>query len=207
MDKSLPLVRCREKDPLTARDRRYELVRTAAAEFCQDRIARHHDADARQSCWYFTTVLYMHFASKECLFREAVQWNSNARTHAVQRRIGSIAAREIPDWLEQAVEAVVTVCLSAEGGPMLMNRALLESPEFGADLQWQEMRCVAAIWEQEISLRIQHDQPRQLLSTSEIYCAVQTCYSYALWLGALRHTHASAAALVRRVLERAATCC
>ena len=59
------------------------------------------------------------------------------------------------------------------------------------------------------------DRPRQLLPTSEIYCAVQTCYSYALWLGALRHTHASAAALVRqfaggaaelaRVLERAAT--
>ena len=57
------------------------------------------------------------------------------RTHAVQRRIGSIAAREIPEWLEQAVEAVVTVCLSAEGGPILMNQAPLESPEFGADLQ------------------------------------------------------------------------
>ena len=39
--------------------------------------------------------------------------------------------------------------------------------------------------EREISLRIQHDQPRPLLSTSKMYCAVQTCYSYALWLGAL----------------------
>jgi AcrR family transcriptional regulator len=178
------------------------LVRTAAAEFAKTGLHATTTEALARAAGISQPVLYLHFANKEALFREAVQRNSNARANAVERRIGSIGVAEIPEWIEHATTAIVTVCLSADGGPMLMNWALLELPEFGADLHRQELGEVAATWEREISLRTH--KGRGLLPMPEIYCAVQTCYSYAFWLGALRHTHVSAAALVRQFAGGAA---
>ena len=154
------VIRLREKDRLTARDRRDQLVRTAAAEFAKTGLHATTTEALARAAGISQPVLYLHFANKEALFREAVQRNSSARADAVERRIASIGVAEIPEWIEQAVAAIVTVCLSTDGGPMLMNWALLELPEFGADLHRQELGCVAAIWEREISLRI-HDQRRR----------------------------------------------
>ena len=208
-------IRFREKDRLTARDRRDQLLRTAAAEFAKTGLHATTTQILARAAGVSEPVLYAHFDNKESLFREAVQRNSTERVRALQRRIASITAAEVTEWAEQAVEAVVMVCLSADGGPLLTNWALLEAPNFGVDVHRQEMGCVAAIWERELSLRIPDAQPRRLLPTAEVYCVVQTCYSYALWLGALRHTSVSAAPLVKhfaggaaelaRALERAAT--
>ena len=215
METASTVIRFRGNDRLTARDRRDQLLRTAAAEFAKTGLHATTTQVLARAAGVSEPVLYVHFESKESLFREAVQRNSTERVRALQRRIASITAAEVTEWTEQAVEAVVTVCLSADGGPLLTNWALLELPDFGVDVHRQEMGYVAAIWEREISFRIPDAQPRRVLPTAEIYCVVQTCYSYALWLGALRHTPVSAAPLVKqfagwaaelaRALQRAAT--
>ena len=209
------MIRFSGNERLTSPDRRDQLLRTAAVEFAKTGLRATTTHVLARAAGVSEPVLYAHFECKEQLFREAVQRNSTTRIRALERRMATLTAIDVTEWTEQAVEAVVTVCLSADGGPLLTNWALLELPEFGVEVHRQEIGCVAAIWEREISFRIPNARPRRVLPIAEIYCVVQTCYSYGLWLGALHHTPRSAAPLVKhfaggdaelaRALERAAT--
>lgn len=170
----------RAKDCLTAQERRDQLVRMAVAEFAKRGLHATTTDSLAKSAGISQPVIYLHFPHKEALFREAVQRNSAARAEAVERRIASISVRGTVDWIEHAVTATVTACLSTHGGPRLMNWALLELPDFGADVHRHEVCSVAAVWEREISLRTQ--QGSGLPRTPDIGCAVQVCYPYAFWL-------------------------
>jgi hypothetical protein len=72
-------------------------------------------------------------------------------------------------------------------------------PEFGADLLRQEIGTVAAIWHDELSARF-----ADAGGLGIHHRCVQACYSYALWLGALRHSHATAAPLAKEFAAEAA---
>jgi hypothetical protein len=79
---------------------------------------------------------------------------------------------------------------------LITNWALLELPDFSADLHRQEIAAVATMWQTEISRRVTAARTRLMISSHLIPCAVHACYAYAFWLAALRHSRRTAAPLV-----------
>lgn len=195
--------RSSEKKRLTADDRREQLLHTTAVEFAKTGFRATTTTALARAGGISEPVLYTHFPDKECLFREVVKRDSERRVRALQLKISSLAPATPHHCLEQLFEATVSLCLSGEGGPVLMNWALLEVPEFAADLHRQEIGTVASMWQDKLSARLPDAYCRPVAS-AYIFGCVQACYSYALWLGALRHTRATAAALAREFAGGAA---
>jgi AcrR family transcriptional regulator len=195
--------RSTEKKRLTAHGRREQLLETAAAEFAKSGFHATTTAALAKAAGVSEPVLYAHFPDKECLFRDVVKRDSEERVRALQLRISSLAPAAPRQCIEELFEATISACLKGKSGPVLTNWALLELPEFAADLHRQEIGTVAAIWQENLSARFSDVDSRPVISGYTFGC-VQVCYSYALWLGAVRHTQETAAPLAKEFTAWAA---
>jgi AcrR family transcriptional regulator len=195
--------RSSEKKRLTAPDRRAQLLHSSAVEFAKTGFHSTTTTALARAGGISQPVLYAHFPDKERLFREVVKRDSEKRVRALQLRISSLAPATPRRCIEQLFEATVSVCLSRKSGPVLTNWALLELPEFAADLHRQEIGTVAAIWQEKFCASFPDADCGPVVSAYTIGC-VQACCSYALWLGALRHTHATAVPLAKEFAAGAA---
>jgi AcrR family transcriptional regulator len=172
------------------------LLHTATVEFAKTGLHSTTTTALARAGGISEPVLYVHFPDKECLFREVVKRDSEGRVRALHLRISSLAPATPRQCIEQLFQETVSVCLLVKSGPVLTNWALLELPEFGADLHRQEIGTVAAIWQEKFYATFPDVDSGPVVSAYTIGC-VQACYSYALWLGALRHTPATAAPLAK----------
>jgi AcrR family transcriptional regulator len=193
-----------DKQRLTARDRREQLLSAASTQFAKNGLHATTTATLAAAAGVSEPTLYAHFADKEALFQEVVRRNSEARVHALQRRMSSIIARKPRECIEAMLEATVLVCLSADGGPLVTNWALLELHEFGADLHRQEIGFISTMCDEEFATRFPNERRIPTLTAYLISFAIQACYSYGLWLGTMRHTSQTAGPLVRQFAASAA---
>jgi AcrR family transcriptional regulator len=193
-----------EKGRLASQARREQLLRAASPEFAKTGLHATTTAALAAAAGVSEPTLYSHFPDKESLFKEVVRRNSEARVAAVQLQVSSIVASRPRDCIEAMLEATVLVCISVDGGSLVTNWALLELPEFAADLHRQETGLVSIFCEEGFARRFP-DEPRSPAVTGYlISSAIQACYSYGLWLVALRHTKATAGQLVKEFAATAA---
>jgi len=184
------------KARLSADNRRKQLLSTAAAQFAKTGYHATTTSVLARAAGISEPVLYTYCRSKELLFREVVKANSEARIRALRLQLSSITETAVTGCIRQLAETTVSVCLSAGRGPLPTTWALLELPDFAADLQRQEIAAVGTMWETEISSRVTAARTRLMISTHLIPRAVHACYAYAFWLAALRHSRRTAAGLV-----------
>jgi AcrR family transcriptional regulator len=187
---------------LDACGRREQLLRTAAAEFAKTGLRATTTVALATAAGVSEPILYAHFAGKESLFKEAVRSDSQARLRAFRRRLESVSDTKLGSCLEQMAEATISISLAADRGPLVMNWALMEAPDFATELQRDEIGAVIQIWETELKRLVTDSRRRLALSTHILPYAVHACYSYGLWLTALRHTHNTAADLTRQFAAR-----
>jgi AcrR family transcriptional regulator len=192
-----------DRERLTAHDRREQLLSAATVAFARTGFHATTTSALAKAAGVSEPTLYVHFVDKEDLFRQVVTRESVSRIHALKIRLSSIGPATPRKWMEQLIEATVSVNLSADGGPVLTSWALLELPDFGVDLHREEIGTVAAIWQQHLPGRLPDGACAPVVSAHTMGC-IEACYAYALWLGALRHTEASAAPLVRQFAAGAA---
>jgi AcrR family transcriptional regulator len=142
--------------------------------------------------------LQIYFGNKAELFREAVEINIEARLHSLDRDLALIAGQNEIDSVERMAEATMMVCLSDASNAMLMNWALLEAPEFAADLYRNEIGSVRVLWDREVARHFPASRMRDIVSLHIVPFAVNTCLAHGLWLATLRHTPESAEPLARQ---------
>jgi hypothetical protein len=109
-----------------------------------------------------------------------------------------IAAENGIHSVEIMAEATMLVCLSDASNAMLMNWALLEAPEFAADLYRNEIGSVRVLWDREVARHFPASRARDIVSLHIVPFAVNTCLAHGLWLATLRHTPESAEPLARQ---------
>ena len=79
-----------------------------------------------------------------------------------------------------------------------MAWALLEMPEFAADVHRAEIGSTEALWITEIADRFGNGRSGARLSIDVVPYAAHACVAFGLWLATLRHTPATAEAHARQ---------
>jgi AcrR family transcriptional regulator len=182
---------------LTGSNGRARMLRKASELFAMNGLHGTTTLTLAQAAGISEAVLHVYFGSKTELFREVVELNIESRLDSLDRDLTSIAAENEIDSVENMAEATMMVCLSDESNAMLMNWALLEAPEFAADLYRNEIGSVRVLWDREVARRFPASRAREIISLHIVPFAVNTCLAHGLWLATLRHTPASAAPLAR----------
>jgi hypothetical protein len=140
----------------------------------------------------------MHFETKRKLFEAAVQRNTDQRLAELQERFASIPNLAPVECIERMAEATILACADGECNAALIIWALMETPEFAADVYRFEIGSAAAIWDAEIAKRFAGSAVRSRLAVHLAPYAVHACMSFGFWLAALRHQPATAAAHARQ---------
>jgi AcrR family transcriptional regulator len=132
-------------------------------------------------------ILYMHFGSKEKLFKEVVRSNVETRLTALRDRLSAIPQGTPTRWVESAAEITVMGSASDAGNASLMAWALLETPECAIDLYRNEIGAVRAMWESEMAEHVPESSARTRLAVHLVPYAVNACLAFGFWLATLRH--------------------
>lgn len=155
-------------------------------------------------------MLYVHYATKEDLFREAVEHSTHARTAMLRDSLASVGRMGPAEMIEAMAERTVLACVEEKGA--LMAWALLEMREFAADVHRAEIGATEALWIAEIESRFGDSAAGARLSIHVAPYAAHACLAFGLWLAALRHTPETARANARQYagglvhVARAALC-
>jgi AcrR family transcriptional regulator len=142
-------------------------------------------------------ILYVHFGSKEHLFRRAVEYNIETRLRLLEARTESIEYESETAAIQGIAEATVTACVAGAGNSMLTHWALLEDPDYAADLYRHELGSVEIVWNRAFADRFPDSRSCRILSVHLVPHAVHACLAYGFWLATLRHDTDSAAPLAQ----------
>jgi AcrR family transcriptional regulator len=150
---------------LAGTNRREQVLQTASTQFAMTGLHGTTTLALANAAGVSEPILYVHFGSKERLFREAVERNIETRLGALDARLSSIHRESsIVKYLEGMAEAKVSVCLSDAGNAVLTNWALLEAPEYAANLYRNEIGAVGILWERELARRCPESRSQAVLS-------------------------------------------
>ena len=83
----------------------------------------------------------------------------------------------------------------------IMAWALLETPEFAADVYRAEIGATEMMWNSEIWRRFAGSPARPALAIHLVPYVVHACMAFGLWLATLRHKAATARAHARQYAE------
>jgi len=183
---------------LASANRRIQLLEVAAAQFAQTGLHGTTTQALAKAAGISEPVLYVHFSSKESLFREAVKNNIELRLRTLDDRLALIRRKSPIKSVESMAEATVAVCVAGNANAVLTNWALLEDPEFAVGLYRNEIGSVGMKWERELVQRTQNLRSQSILAIRLVPHAVNACLAYGFWLATLRHTPRSAAPLARQ---------
>ncbi len=182
---------------LAGPNRRAQVLRTASTQFAMTGFHGTTTLALAKAAGISEPVLYVHFGSKDCLFREAVEANVQTRLRALDSRLSSIARQSEADCIAGMAEETILACLSDAGNAVLTNWALLEAPEYAAGLHRNEIGSAGTLWDRELARRFPASRSRVFLSMDVVPYAVNACLAYGFWLATLRHTAETAGPLAR----------
>ena len=137
-------------------------------------------------------MLYSHFGSKQNLFREVVERNSLDRLTALRDRFLAIAEMPPLECIESMAESTILACVEDRGNAAVMAWALMEMPEFAADVYRAELGAIEALWDKEISTSLPESPLRTCVNVRLVPYAVRVSMAFGLWLATLRHKPATA---------------
>jgi AcrR family transcriptional regulator len=178
-------------------DRRSEVLRTASTQFAMTGLHGTTTPMLTKAAGISEYVLYAGFGSKERLFREAVEDNIKTRLRLLEARTGSAIYESETAAIRGIAETTVTVCVAGSGNSILTHWALLEDPEYAADLYRDEIGSVEIVWNRMFVERVPDSRSRRILSVHLVPYAVSACIAYGFWLATLRHDAQSATALAQ----------
>jgi AcrR family transcriptional regulator len=137
-------------------------------------------------------MLYGYFGTKQKLFREVVERNAQDRLAALRDRF--LAIPEIPPLkcIESMAESTILACVDDVGNASVMAWALMEMPDFAADVYRAELGVTEALWDREISMRLAESPLRTCVNVHLVPYAVRVSMAFGLWLATLRHKPATA---------------
>jgi AcrR family transcriptional regulator len=176
--------------------RRLQVLKTAGEQFALTGLHGTTTLALAKAAGISEPILFCHFENKDALFKEAVQANIAARLSALDA-LASVPHGSLLACVERMAEVSVTVCLSERGHAVLTAWALLELPEYAADLYRDELGAVRMLWERQIAERYPDSPARVYLSIHVVPYVVNACLSFGFWLAALRHTPATASEQAR----------
>jgi AcrR family transcriptional regulator len=189
---------------LTGPDRRSQVLRSAATQFAKTGLRGTTTRTLAKAAGVSEAILYVHFGSKESLFRKVVEDNVKTRLQLLESRLLSAMYESATGAIQFIAEATVTVCVTGAGNSVLTSWALLEDPEHAADLHRDEMGSVEIIWNRAITEHFRDSRPRRVLSVHLVPYAISSCLAYGFWLATLHHNGDSAAALAQEFGARMA---
>ena len=147
------------------------------------------------------TILYRHFGTKEKLFETVVERNTHERLAGLEARFSSIPDLPPLECVDHMAEATILVCADGEGNASVMAWALLEVPEFAADVYRSEIGATELMWDTEVCKRFADSPARPRLAIHLVPYVVHACMAFGLWLATLRHKAATAEAHARQYAE------
>lgn len=167
--------------------RRQRILQIAAAQFVTNGFSSTTMVKLAEVANLSEKVLHRHFRTKRKLFQEVVQRNSKNRLRALQARFFAIPDTEPVQCIESMAESTILACVDVEGNASVMACALMEQPEFAADVYRLEVGATQALWDAEIATRLADSPFRTWIAVHLAPYAVRVCMAFGFWLAALRH--------------------
>ena len=130
-----------------------------------------------------------------------VERNTQQRLAGLEGRLSSIPNLPPLECIDRMAEATILACADGEGNASVMAWALLEMPEFAADVYRREIGATELMWDSEICKRFAESPVRPRLAIHLVPYVVHACMAFGLWLATLRHKAATAQAHARQYAE------
>ena len=178
--------------------RRQQILTIAAEQFTATGFRSTTCIHLAKAAGVSEAVLYIHFGTKQKLFEAVVQRNADRRLKELQARFSSIPNVSPVECVEKMAEAAILACSEGESTAALMAWALMELPEYAADVYRSEIGSTEAMWNAEIARRFAGSLAGTRLIVHLVPYAVHACMSFGFWLAALRHRPPTAAAHARQ---------
>jgi AcrR family transcriptional regulator len=100
---------------LAGPDRRFQVLRAAASQFAKTGLRGTTTRTLARAAGVSEQILYVHFGSKECLFREAVKDNIKVRLQLLESRTVSAVYEGEKAAIQRIAEVTVTGCVGGAG--------------------------------------------------------------------------------------------
>ena len=183
---------------LSGEQRRQQLLTVAGEQFLATGFRATTTAAIAKAASVSEAIVYAHFDSKEKLFQEALERNSQDRLAALAKRFFGIPDLAPVEALESMAEATVLACVGEVGNAGMMAWGLLEIPEFASDVYRAEIGATEALWDAEIGARFGHSRVRSRVTVHLTPYAVHACMAFGHWLATLHHKPVTAQAHARQ---------
>ena len=174
--------------------RRRQILKAAEEQFAAVGYWSATTATLAKAAGISEAMLHIHFGTKQKLFEEVVERNTQGRLAALQERFSSIPNLPPLECIEAMAESTVLACVDDRGNASIMVRALMEMPEFAADLYRAEIGATEALWDDELGAHFADLPVRTRLAVHLVPYAVHACMAFGFWLATLRHKNGTAQA-------------
>ena len=187
---------------LTREQRREQILKSAELLFAATGLRSTTTGALAKAADTSEAILYCHFGSKQKLFEKVVERNTQQRLAALESRFSSIPMLPLLECIDHMAEATILGCADGEGNASVMAWALMEMPEFAADVYRGEIGDTEMMWDSEIRRRFADLPAPPRLTIHLVPYVVHACMAFGLWLATLRHKAATAQAHARQYAER-----
>ena len=178
--------------------RRQQILRVAERQFAASGLASTTTIALAKAAGISEAMLHIHFGTKQRMFQEVVERNSQDRLAALRKRFFSIPNLPPLECIESMAESTVLACVEDIGNASVMAWGLMEMLEFAADVYRAEIGAAEAQWNDEIGTRFGDSFVRSRLAVHLVPYAVHACMAFGFWLATLRHKPATAQAHARQ---------
>src|ERR1039457_2995975 len=127
--------------------RREQILKSAELLFAATGLRSTTTSALAKAAGISEAILYRHFGAKQKLFEEVVESNTQQRLAGLEGRLSSIPNLPPLECIDRMAEASILACTEGEGNASVMAWALLEMPEFAADVYRGEIGAIEAMWE------------------------------------------------------------
>ena len=138
---------------LSRERRREQILKSAELQFAATGLRSTTTAALAKAAGISEAILYRHFGAKQKLFE--TWWSAIPSNVWPGWKAGSLRFPNLPplECIDRMAEATILACADGEGNASVMVWALLEMPEFAADVYRGEIGATEAMWDSEIRNR------------------------------------------------------
>jgi AcrR family transcriptional regulator len=177
---------------LSCEERRRQILTVAEKQFAATGLGSTTTVKLAEAAGVSEPMLYIHFETKQKLFEEVVELNTQVRLAVLRERFLSMPHMTPLECVERMAESTVMACVGDIGNASIMAWALLETPEFAADVYRAEIGSIEALWVAEIGKRFADSPLRTRLDVYVVPYAAHACMAFGFWLATLHHKPATA---------------
>jgi len=145
--------RSRRRARLPRERRREQILKSAELLFAAIGMRSTTTSALAKAAGISEAILYRHFGAKQKLFERVVERNTQQRLAGLEGRLSSIPNLPPLECIDRMAEASILACTEREGNASVMAWALLEMPEFAAEVYRGEIGATEMMWDGEIRRR------------------------------------------------------